>query len=101
MLKPNTKFMSKINFTPFRDFIVIASPTVKSTTESGIFIPEKAQKSEPSMEQIVLAAGPEAECKAGDTILLHPDAAWFPVRINNVEYAVLTKYATIGVIGAN
>lgn len=61
--------MTEINFTPMGDNLIIELITPETQTTGGIIIPEQARKQEPIA--YVLAAGPEAECKKGDKVLIN------------------------------
>lgn len=61
--------MTEINFTPMGDNLIIELIKPKEVTEGGIIIPDQAKEQEP--RAYVLAAGPDAECKKGDEILIN------------------------------
>lgn len=94
--------MTKLDFIPFRDYIITEKPEVKEVTDSGIFIPEIAQeklKPVPELRAIVLAAGPDAPCTAGDIVAMHPEATAVQLMIHGKPYLAFTEYAFIGILG--
>jgi co-chaperonin GroES (HSP10) len=91
-----TKLSDK--FQPSRDWIIINSLR-QEKTDAGIFIPETAQRDpKDNIVQEVLAAGPEAGCKPGDIIYLHPETQWYPLEIDGKEYGLINQYGFIGVL---
>ena len=89
--------MAKVNFKPQRDWILLPSPR-KETTDSGIYIPKSEQTDIDSRITKVVAAGPDATVKEGDTVYLHSEASWMPIELEGVEYALVNMYAIVGVI---
>lgn len=85
-------------FEPSRDWVVIKSLR-QEKTESGLHIPESAQQdAKTQVIQKVLAAGPEAGCKAGDIIYLHPETTWYPIVIEGKEYGLINQFGFIGIL---
>ena len=87
-----------MNFTPTRDWVVFPLPQ-KDKTDSGIIIPEQAQKSIASNIVKVVKAGPKCEMvKEGDTILVHPHSEALVIKIEGKEYACINEFQVVGVI---
>lgn len=61
--------MTEITFTPMGDNVILELVKPKETTEGGIIIPDQSKEQEPIA--FVLAAGPDAECKRGDKVMIN------------------------------
>ena len=95
--------MSKIR--PLSDKIVVKLIEEASQTSGGIFIPENSKEKPQRAE--VLAVGPgkvldsgareEMDVKVGDFVLL-PKYGGNDVKIDNVEYKILSIKDVLGVI---
>lgn len=90
--------MANINFEPLRDWVVFDIPR-NDKTESGIIIPEQAQKSMTKNIVKALAVGPNCEkVKAGDTVLVHPESGALVIHIGDKQYACVNEFQVVGVI---
>jgi co-chaperonin GroES (HSP10) len=91
--------MSEFNFKPLRDFIITDLPKVQETTDAGIILPEHVAKSRTKIANpVVLAAGPDAGCKAGDTVVIYPEATYTIINIYDKDYALFTQYGIVGIL---
>lgn len=90
--------MANLNFTPTRDWIVFDLPRVDKT-DSGILIPEQAQKSIATNIVKVLAAGDKCEkVKTGDTVLVHPHSEALIITLDGKQYACVNEFQVVGIL---
>ena len=92
--------MSKINFNPARDWVVL--PLHKANeTESGILLSDSAAKALRTNILEVLAAGPNCEMvKVGDTVMVHPSSEGLVVEIEKKQYIMVSEFEIWGVVPA-
>lgn len=88
--------MSKINFEPSRDWIVLPIPT-KTTTDAGIILTGKSADSLRSNILEVLAAGPDCKYSVGDIVYIHPASEGLIIEIDGVEYIMVNE--SMAVVG--
>ena len=87
-----------MKFIPTRDWVVFELPK-KDRTDSGIIIPEQAQKEMSTNIVKVLKVGPTCEMvKEGDTVLVHPQSGALIIHLENKEYACVNEFQIVGVI---
>lgn len=90
--------MSKINFTPTRDWIVLPLQR-KDQTDAGILLTGGAENSLRSNILKVIAAGPKCEqVKAGDTVMVHPTSEGLIVEIEGKDYVMVNEFQICGII---
>lgn len=88
----------KINFEPTRDWLVVPKPD-KTKTDSGIILTGKSAAALRSNVLPVLAAGPDAKCKVGDIVYIHPASDGVIIEIENSEYVMINEsMAVLGVV---
>jgi co-chaperonin GroES (HSP10) len=90
--------MSKINFIPTRDWIVLPLQR-KDQTDAGILLTGGAENSLRSNILKVIAAGPKCEqVKAGDTVMVHPTSEGLIVEIEGKDYVMVNEFQICGII---
>ena len=90
--------MSKINFKPTRDWIVLPLQR-KDQTDAGILLTGGAENSLRSNILKVIAAGPKCEMvKEGDTVMVHPTSEGLIVDIEGNDYVMINEFQVCGVI---
>lgn len=90
--------MSKINFLPTRDWIVLPLQR-KDQTDAGILLTGGAENSLRSNILKVVAAGPKCEMvKTGDTVMVHPTSEGLVVEIDGKDYVMVNEFQICGVI---
>jgi len=90
--------MSKINFKPTRDWIVLPLQR-KDQTDAGILLTGGAENSLRSNILQVIAAGPKCEMvKEGDTVMVHPTSEGLIVDIEGNDYVMINEFQVCGVI---
>ena len=82
--------MSKINFEPTRDWLVLPLPDQK-VTDAGIILDERTANAIRSNVLEVLAAGPDCKCKVGDTVYVHPGAEGLKLDIDGEMYVLVNE----------
>ena len=98
--------MSKVNFTPNEDRILVEAAAAEEKTASGIIIPDTAK--EKPQEGKVIAVGPGAkteegkiipmDVKVGDRVLF---GKWSgtEVKVDGKEYSIMKENDIMGVVG--
>lgn len=90
--------MSKINFNPTRDWVVLPMQR-KEKTDSGIELVGGAENSLRSNILEVIAAGPTCEMvKEGDTVMVHPNSEGLIINVDNKEYVMVNEFQICGII---
>ena len=85
------------NFTPTRDWILLADPR-KKETESGIILPENVQEKYQTNIVEVLAVGPDTkQAKTGDFIMVNPAQSGNIVLIDKKEYIMIPEHFCLGI----
>ena len=89
---------NKINFEPTRDWLVVPKPD-KTKTDSGIILTGKSAAALRSNVLPVLAAGPDAKCKVGDIVYIHPASDGVIIELDHSEYVMINEsMAVLGVV---
>jgi len=92
------KVMSKLNFNPTRDWIVLPFQQ-RDTTDSGIMLAGGAEKSMKSNILKVVAAGPECKAiKVGDTVMVHPTSEGLIIDLDEGKFVMVNEFMICGVI---
>ena len=90
--------MSKINFIPARDWVVLPLHR-ENETEAGILLSDAAANALRTNMLEVLAAGPNCEMvKVGDTVMVHPSSEGLVVEIEKKQYVMVNEFQICGVI---
>jgi co-chaperonin GroES (HSP10) len=90
--------MSKINFIPTRDWVVLPLQR-KDQTDAGILLTGGAENSLRTNILEVVAAGPKCEMvKQGDTVMVHPTSEGLIVQIDGKDYVMINEFQICGVI---
>jgi len=89
--------MSKINFNPARDWVVL--PLQKENeTEAGILLSDATANALRTNILEVLACGPNCEMvKVGDTVMVHPSSEGLVVEIDKKQYVMVSEFQICGV----
>ena len=89
--------MSKINFNPARDWVVL--PLQKENeTEAGILLSDATANQLRTNILEVLACGPNCEMvKVGDTVMVHPSSEGLMVEIDRKQYVMVSEFQICGV----
>ena len=74
--------MSNLRVTPLRDQIIIEAQLPEEVTESGIVIPDTAEKNRPE-QGVVVAVGPGKRSKDGKRI---------PIEVQKGDRVLFSKY---------
>lgn len=92
--------MSKLNFKPTRDWLVLPLQQ-KEKTDSGILLAGGAEKSMKSNILTVLAAGPDCRTiKVGDTVMVHPTSEGLIIDIEEGKFVMVNEFTICGIIPA-
>lgn len=90
--------MSKINFIPARDWVVLPLHR-ENETEAGILLSDATANALRTNILEVLAAGPNCEMvKVGDTVMVHPSSEGLVVEIEKKQYVMVNEFQICGVI---
>ena len=90
--------MSKINFIPARDWVVLPLHR-ENETEAGILLSDATANALRTNNLEVLAAGPNCEMvKVGDTVMVHPSSEGLVVEIEKKQYVMVNEFQICGVI---
>ena len=90
--------MSKINFNPARDWVVLPMQR-RDKTDTGIELVGGAENSLRSNILEVIAAGPKCELvKEGDTVMVHPNSEGLIINVDNKEYVMVSEFQICGII---
>lgn len=90
--------MEKLNFEPTRDWLVVPKPD-KTVTDAGIILSNSAASALRSNVLPVLAAGPDAKCKVGDVVYIHPASDGVIIELEEKEYVMINEsMAVLGVV---
>ena len=98
-----------MNIKPLADYIVIEPISQDEKTESGIFLPQTADKERPEQGKIIaigtgktLSSGQksEIEVKVGDTVLFNKFSI-NEIKIDNKEYLIAKQEDILAVLENN
>ena len=90
--------MSKINFKPTRDWVVLPLQR-KNETASGITLHGGAENSLRSNILEVIAAGPKCEVVAeGDTVMVHPTSEGLIINLDEGDFVMVNEFMICGTI---
>ena len=85
------------NFTPARDWVLIADPRVEET-ESGIILPENMSAKLQSNVSEILATGPECkQAKKGDLAMINPTTTGNIIEIQSKTYIMVPEHFCMGI----
>tara|TARA_A100000172_G_C3043732_1_gene111643 strand:+ start:4237 stop:4524 length:288 start_codon:yes stop_codon:yes gene_type:complete len=85
------------DFTPTRDWVLIADPRVEET-ESGIILPENMSAKLQSNISEILAIGPECkQAKVGDLAMVNPTTTGNIINIEDVSYIMIPEHFCMGI----
>jgi len=98
-IKPNTK-MSKVNFKPNEDRVLVEAAAAEEKTASGIIIPDTA-KEKPQQGKVV-AVGPgfkdkPVTVKEGETVL-YGKYSGTEITIDGTEYLIMRNSDILGTL---
>ena len=89
------------NFTPTRDWVLVADPRVEET-ESGIILPENMSAKLQSNISEVLATGPECkQAKEGDLAMINPTTTGNIVTIEDRSFIMIPEHFCMGIFEQN
>jgi co-chaperonin GroES (HSP10) len=92
--------MSKLNFNPTRDWIVLPFQQLEKT-DSGIMLAGGAEKSMKSNILEVVAVGPDCKTiKEGDTVMVHPTSEGLIIDLDEGKFVMVNEFMICGVIPA-
>lgn len=94
--------MSRVNFKPLEDRVLVKTSAADTKTQSGIHIPDSAQ--EKPQKGIIVAVGPGRKkkgipLKEGDEILFEK-LAGVKIHIDEKEYLIMRSSDVFGIINA-
>tara|TARA_R100001591_G_scaffold83253_1_gene89787 strand:- start:134 stop:412 length:279 start_codon:yes stop_codon:yes gene_type:complete len=90
--------MSKINFKPTRDWLVLPLKR-ENQTEAGILLTEATANALRTNILDVLACGPDcAMVKVGDTVMVHPSTEGLIVNIDDQDCVMVSESFICGII---
>ena len=85
------------NFTPTRDWVLVADPR-KEETENGIIIPENVQAKYQSNISEILAIGPECkQASIGDLAMINPTTTGNIIEIEEKSYIMIPEHFCMGI----
>lgn len=85
------------NFTPTRDWVLIADPR-ETETDSGIILPEGVSTKMQSNISKVLAVGPECKSASiGDLAMINPTTTGNIVEIDLKSYIMVPEHFCMGI----
>lgn len=85
-----------MNIKPLEDRVLIEPISQEEKTKSGIVIPDTTDKEKPEQGKVI-AVGPKATVKVGDTVLF---AKYGPqeVKIDNKEYLIAKEEDILAIL---
>ena len=92
--------MSKVNFKPLADRVLVAPAAAEEKTSSGIIIPDTAKEKPQKGKIVAVGTGKKDEplnVKAGDEVL-YGKYSGTEVTINGSEYLIMRESDIFGVI---
>lgn len=90
--------MSKINFKPTRDWVVLPLQK-KNETDAGILLTGGAENSLRTNILKVLACGPTCVMvKEGDTVMVHPSSEGLVIELGRKQYVMVSEFQICGII---
>lgn len=90
--------MSKINFLPTRDWVVLPTQR-RNKTEAGILLTGGAENSLKTNILKVVATGPQCQLvKEGDTVMVHPTSEGLIITVEEKEYVMVNEFMICGII---
>ena len=85
------------NFTPTRDWVLVADPR-KTETDTGIILPEGVSTKYQSNISKVLAVGPETkQAKQGDLVMINPTTTGNIIEIEEESYIMIPEHFCMGI----
>jgi len=85
------------NFTPTRDWVLVADPR-EEETEGGIILPEGVSKKMQSNISEILAVGPECKQAAiGDIAMINPTTTGNIIEIEEKSYIMIPEHFCMGI----
>jgi chaperonin GroES len=85
-----------MNIKPLEDRVLIEPISQEEQTKSGIVLPDTTDKEKPEQGKVI-AVGPKATVKVGDTVLFTKYGP-HEVKINNKEYLIAKEEDILAVI---
>jgi len=90
--------VTKPNFKPLRDWILLPDPR-KTKTESGIILSEEAADKMTTNILEILDVGPDVKSvKAGDTVMVDPSVAGKIIVVDDVSFVLVSEFHVLGVL---
>ena len=90
--------MSKINFNPTRDWVVLPMQR-KDRTDSGIELVGGAENSLRTNILEVVAVGPGCQTvKEGDTVMVHPSSEGLVINLDEGDFVMVNEFQICGII---
>tara|TARA_Y100001973_G_C5140930_1_gene302875 strand:+ start:37 stop:315 length:279 start_codon:yes stop_codon:yes gene_type:complete len=90
--------VTKPNFKPLRDWILLPDPR-KTKTDSGIILDSATADKLTTNILDVLDVGPECKnVKAGDTIMVDPSVAGKIIEVDEVSFVLVSEYHVLGIL---
>jgi len=90
--------MSKINFNPLADRVVIEPQAAETKTASGIYIPDSAKEKPQQGKVVAVGKGTKDNpitLKVGDTVL-YGKYAGTELKLDGVEYMIMRESDILG-----
>jgi chaperonin GroES len=98
--KNNNKTMSKVNFKPLADRVLVEPAAAEEKTASGIFIPDTAKEKPQRGAIVAIGTGKKDEpisVKVGDQIL-YGKYAGTEITIDGTEYLIMKEADIYGIV---
>ena len=86
-----------MSFKPLGNRVLVQIPEEKTTTSSGIFLPETASKEAPTQAVVVAISDEVKKINLNDTVV-YSKYAGMQLVIDDIEYLVLEDKDILGVI---
>tara|TARA_R100000781_G_scaffold75822_1_gene47104 strand:- start:1220 stop:1507 length:288 start_codon:yes stop_codon:yes gene_type:complete len=85
------------NFTPTRDWVLVADPR-EQETEGGIILPDNVKAKLQSNISEILSIGPDCkEAKIGDLAMINPSTTGNIITIEDKAYIMIPEHFCMGI----
>ena len=86
-----------ISIQPMDEYVVVQAEEAKTTTASGLYIPESAQE-KPKTAKVVAVGGDVKSVKVGDNIIYKNEYEATNVKVGKDEYTLVYKKNIIATV---
>lgn len=85
------------NIQPMDDYVVVQAEEAKTTTVSGLYIPDSAQE-KPKTAKVVAVGADVKSVKVGDKVIYKNEYEATNVKVGSDEYTIVGKKNIIAIV---